>query len=262
MNDAGHDGSVHLRIDAGIARVVFDRPAARNAMTWSMYEQLGSICERLGREPGVRVACLRGAGGAAFVAGTDIEQFKSFGDGQAGVEYEQRIDAAMALLEALPMPTVAVIEGWAVGGGLAIATACDIRIATPSARLGVPIAKTLGNCLSMANLARLIAAFGRSRVQRMLIGAEILTAEEALACGYLAQVVAADAIDAAAGALCQRLASLAPVTQAVTKEALRRLLLHDLPDGQDLILRCYGSDDFREGVRAFSDKRAPAWRGR
>lgn len=262
MNEAGQDGSVRLSIDAGIARVVFDRPAARNAMTWSMYEQLGSICERLGREPGARVVCLRGAGGAAFVAGTDIEQFKSFGDGRAGVEYEQRIDAAMALLEALPMPTVAVIEGWAVGGGLAIATACDIRIATPSARLGVPIAKTLGNCLSMANLARLIAAFGRPRVQRMLIGAEILTAEEALACGYLAQVVAADAIDAAAGALCQRLASLAPVTQAVTKEALRRLLLQDLPDGQDLILRCYGSDDFREGVRAFSDKRAPAWRGR
>lgn len=262
MSEGSSDGSVRLSIDAGIARVVFDRAAARNAMTWSMYEQLGSICERLGREPGVRVACLRGAGGAAFVAGTDIEQFKSFKDGQAGVEYERRIDAAMALLEALPMPTVAVIEGWAVGGGLAIATACDVRIATPSARLGVPIAKTLGNCLSMANLARLVAAFGRPRVQRMLIGAEILTAEEALACGYLAQVVAADAIDAAADALCQRLASLAPITQAVTKEALRRLLLQDLPDGQDLILRSYGSDDFHEGMRAFSDKRAPAWRGR
>lgn len=262
MSDGGNDGSVRLSIDAGVACVVFDRPAARNAMTWSMYEQLGSICERLGREPGVRVACLRGAGGVAFVAGTDIEQFKSFKDGQAGVEYEQRIDAAMTLLEALPMPTVAVIEGWAVGGGLAIATACDIRIATSSARFGVPIAKTLGNCLSMANLARLVAAFGRPRVQRMLIGAEILGAEEALACGYLAQVVDAEAIDTAAATVCQRLASLAPVTQAVTKEALRRLLLQDLPDAQDLILRCYGSDDFREGVRAFSEKRPPAWQGR
>jgi enoyl-CoA hydratase/carnithine racemase len=231
-------------------------------MTWAMYEQLGDICRRLASEPGVRAVCLRGAGGEAFVAGTDIEQFKQFKDGAAGVAYEQRIDECMGQLEALPMPTVAVIEGWAVGGGLAIASACDIRIATPSARLGVPIAKTLGNCLSMGNLARLVAAFGRPRVQRMLIGAEILTAEEGLGCGYLAQLVAAEGIDAAAASLCQRLASLAPVTQAVSKEALRRLMLQNLPDVQDLIRRTYGSEDFREGVSAFTEKRSPAWRGR
>jgi enoyl-CoA hydratase/carnithine racemase len=227
-----------------------------------MYEQLAAICEQLGNELNVRVVCLRGAGGEAFVAGTDIEQFKAFKDGPDGLAYEGRIDEGVARLEALPMPTVAVIEGWAVGGGLAIATACDIRIATPSARLGVPTAKTLGNCLSIANLARLVAAFGKPRVQRMLIGAEILTAEEALACGYLAQLVAADSIDAAAGDLCRRLASLAPVTQAVTKEALRRLLVQHLPDAQDLILRSYGSEDFREGVQAFSEKRSPRWQGR
>jgi enoyl-CoA hydratase len=262
MNDDGNEGSVRLIIDGNVASVVFDRPAARNAMTWTMYEQLGEICELLRQEPEVRVVCLRGAGGAAFVAGTDIEQFKAFKDGEDGVAYEQRIDAAIARLEALPMATVAVIEGWAVGGGLAIATACDIRIGTPTARLGVPIARTLGNCLSIANLARLVAAFGRPRVQRMLIDAEILTAEEALACGYLAQIVDADAIDAATSNLCERLASLAPVTQAVTKEALSRLLLANLPDARDLILRSYGSDDFREGVKAFSEKRSPQWRGR
>ena len=256
------EGATRLTIEGGVASVVFDRPAARNAMTWAMYRQLGAICDRLATESGVRVVCFRGAGGEAFVAGTDIEQFKEFKDGAAGVAYEQRIDECMARLDALPMPTVAVIEGWAVGGGLAIATACDIRIATPTARLGVPIAKTLGNCLSMANLARLVAAFGRPRVQRMLIGAEILKAEEALACGYLAEVVPAETIDAAAATLCQRLASLAPVTQAVSKEGLRRLMLQNLPDAQDLILRSYGSDDFREGVNAFSDKRTPVWRGR
>jgi enoyl-CoA hydratase/carnithine racemase len=261
MSEAGNEGCVRLIIEENIALVVFDRPAARNAMTWTMYEQLGDICELLGQDPAVRVVCLRGAGGQAFVAGTDIEQFKAFKDGEDGLAYEKRIDAGIARLEALPMPTVAVIEGWAVGGGLAIATACDIRIGTPTARLGVPIARTLGNCLSMANLARLVAAFGRPRTQRMLIGAEILTAEGALACGYLAQIVDVDAIDAATAILCQRLASLAPVTQAVTKEALSRLMLASLPDAQDLILRSYGSDDFREGVKAFSEKRSPVWRG-
>ena len=261
MSDEAAEGRVRLSIDAGVAAILFDRPAARNAMTWDMYEQLGGICDQLGREPDVRVVCLRGAGGKAFVAGTDIEQFRAFKDGRDGLEYERRIDEGVARLEALPMPTVAVVEGWAVGGGLAIATACDIRIATPSARFGVPIARTLGNCLSMANLARLVAAFGRPRVQRMLIGAEILTAEEALACGYLAQLVPAEAIDVEVQRLCQHLASLAPVTQAVTKEALRRLLLQDLPDAQDLILRSYGSEDFREGVSAFSGKRNPVWRG-
>ena len=256
------DGAVRLTIDGAIASIVFDRPEARNAMTWAMYQQLGAICEQLRADTNVRVACLRGAGGQAFVAGTDIEQFKAFKSGDDGLAYERGIDVGIERLESLPMPTVAVIEGWAVGGGLAIATACDIRMATPGARFGVPIARTLGNCLSAANLARLVAAFGRARVQRMLIGAEILTADEALACGYLAQQVAPDAIDAAAKGLCERLAALAPVTQAVSKEALRRLLLRELPDVQDLIRRTYGSEDFREGVAAFSEKRSPVWRGR
>lgn len=262
MNATTAEGAVHLQIADGVASVVFDRPQARNAMTWGMYQALSAICDRLRSEPGVRVVSFRGAGGEAFVAGTDIVQFQAFQGGQDGVDYEARIDDAMAKLEALPMPTVAVIEGWAVGGGLAIASACDIRIGTPSARLGVPIARTLGNCLSITNLARLVAAFGRPRVQRMLIGAEILQADEAKACGFLAEVVDADALNAAAARLCARLAGLAPVTQAVTKETLQRLLVNQLPDVQDLIRRCYGSEDFQEGVRAFTQKRSPAWQGR
>ena len=255
------EGAVHLSIEAGVAAVVFNRPQARNAMTWAMYLQLGSICERLQTARDVRVVTFRGAGGNAFVAGTDIEQFKAFSNGDDGVEYERKIDLGISLIESLPMPTLAVIDGWTVGGGLAIATACDFRIATPASRFGVPIAKTLGNCLSIANLARLEAVFGLQRVRRMLLLAEILDADEALACGFLEQLCEPAELDVAATRLCGRLAALAPVTQGVTKESLRRLRTSDLPAGEDLIRCCYGSADFHEGVDAFVGKRSPVWRG-
>jgi len=255
------DGAVHLTISAGVASVVFDRAQARNAMTWAMYGQLGRICEALQTDRTVRVVTFEGAGGEAFVAGTDIEQFQAFESGEDGVAYERTIDRGIGLIESLPMPTVAVISGWTIGGGLAIATACDFRIATRASRFGVPIARTLGNCLSMANLARLSAVWGTQRVKRMLLLAELLSADEALACGFLGQMCEPAELGAAAARLCERLASLAPVTQSVTKEGLRRLLVDGLPDGDDLIRRCYGSRDFHEGVEAFVAKRSPVWTG-
>jgi enoyl-CoA hydratase len=258
MSESGH---VHLPIEAGVASVLFDRPQARNAMTWAMYEQLMAICRQLQTNASVRVVTLRGAGGEAFIAGTDIAQFHAFKTGEDGVAYERQIDACLVLLESLPMPTVAVVEGWAVGGGLAIATGCDFRIATSTARFGVPIARTLGNCLSVANLARLTAAFGAQRVKRMLLLAEILEAQEALACGFVHEVCAPSEIDAASRRLAERLIALAPVTQSVAKEGLRRLTAHHLPDGEDLIRRSYGSADFHEGVSAFVAKRNPVWKG-
>lgn len=255
------DGTVDLGVEGGVASVTFNRPEARNAMTWAMYEQLQAICEQLRADASVRVVRFQGAGGEAFVAGTDIAQFQAFTTGDDGVDYERRIDAAIALLESLPMPAVAVVQGWCVGGGLAIATACDFRIATPAAKFGVPIARTLGNCLSIANVARLVAAFGRPRVQRLLMLADLIAADEARACGYLLDVVPAEEIEAAAQQLCARLAGMAPVTQQVGKQTLLRLLRQELPEAEDLIRRCYGSDDFREGVQAFVAKRAPRWRG-
>ena len=255
------EGVVHLSVQAGIASVVFDRPQARNAMTWAMYERLGNICHQLQTDKTVRVVTFRGAGGEAFVAGTAIEQFKAFQSGDDGVAYERQIDHCIGLLEALPMPTVALIEGWAIGGGLAIATTCDFRLATSASRFGIPIARTLGNCLSITNMARLVAVFGAPRVKRMLMLADILNAEEALACGFLSQICEPAELDAAAARLCERLTALAPVTQAVAKEGLRRLVAHDLPQGEDLIRRCYGSSDFREGVDAFVAKRSPVWKG-
>jgi enoyl-CoA hydratase len=256
-----NEGIVRLEVDGALATVTFDRPQERNAMTWAMYQQLGEICARLARDRSLRAVLFLGEGGKAFVAGTDIAQFAEFEGGEAGVEYERRIDACMAGLEALPMPTIALLDGWTVGGGLAIATGCDFRLSTPDAKLGVPIARTLGNCLSMANLARLTAAFGSQRVKRMLLLAEIIGADEALACGYLHAVVDAAQLRAEGVALAQRLAALAPVTQRVVKEGLSRLELRGLPDADDLIRQAYGSSDFREGVQAFTAKRPPVWTG-
>ena len=256
------DGQVHLSLEGGVASVVFDRPTARNAMTWAMYQQLGRICDQLQADAAVRVVTFRGAGGQAFVAGTDIEQFTAFQSGDDGVAYEKEIDQCIHKLESLPMPTLAVIEGWTIGGGLAIATACDFRIATPGSRFGVPIAKTLGNCLSVANLARLVAVWGVPRVKRMLMLADIMDAGEALACGFLLQRCEPSEIDTARAGLCDRLAALAPVTQRVSKEGLRRLVVHSLPADEDLLRLCYGSTDFHEGVQAFVTKKSPAWTGR
>jgi enoyl-CoA hydratase/carnithine racemase len=257
-----NQGQVHLQVEGAIASVTFDRPEARNAMTWAMYERLRAICEQLREDRSVRAVRFQGAGGEAFVAGTDIAQFQDFRSAEQGVRYEEQIDATTQLLAGLPMATVAVVQGWCIGGGLALASNCDFRIATPGSRFGVPIARTLGNCLSIANVAGLVAAFGRPRVQRLLLLADVIGAEEAKACGYVLDVVEPESIEAAAQKLCAKLASLAPVTQQVSKEALARLLRHNLPDGEDLIRRTYGSEDFREGVQAFVAKRPPVWNGR
>lgn len=256
------DGETRLQRDGAVARVTFNRPAARNAMTWRMYEQLGAICAELKDDPGIRVVVFRGAGGQAFVAGTDIAQFQAFRTGEDGIAYEAGMEQVLGAIEALPMPTLAVIEGFAVGGGLAIAACCDLRVATPGARFGVPIARTLGNCLSVANYARLVAGVGAARAKRILLLAENLTAEEALAAGFLAAIVETAELDRHVDDICVRLASHAPITMRVSKEAIRRLLHASLPDGDDLVRACYGSEDFRIGVRAFVDKKKPEWTGK
>jgi enoyl-CoA hydratase/carnithine racemase len=182
-----------------------------------MYEELSDSLARIEADPTIRVAVLRGAGGKAFVAGTDIEQFVGF-SGDDGVAYEAKIDTYVAALKRVRVPMIAVVEGLAVGGGLAIANACDLRIAAAGARFGVPIARTLGNCLSSANLRRLTATLGLSSVKRMLLLADMPTAESLEPLGYLAAIASPETLDATVAQICQRLLGHAPVTMRVTRE--------------------------------------------
>jgi enoyl-CoA hydratase/carnithine racemase len=254
-------GQVDYEVRDGIAFVTFNRPEARNAMTWAMYDGLAHACDAIVSDDTVRVALLRGAGGS-FVAGTDIQQFTQFKGGEDGIAYEKRIEAAVGQIESVMKPMVAVIEGFATGGGLIIAASCDFRLATPDARFGVPIARTLGNCISVGNVARLMAHFGTARAKRMLMLAEMIEAEEARTCGFVEAVHPASEIGAKAEAMCRRLIGHAPITMRAAKEAMRRITLAQLPDGSDLIRACYGSADFKEGVDAFLAKRKPDWQGR
>ena len=255
-------GTVGFSRDGQVAHITFSRPESRNAMTWSMYQRFGEILDELARADGVRVVVLRGEGGKAFIAGTDISQFLEFKTVDEGVAYEEVIEGLIGRLEALPIPTVAVVEGYAVGGGLAIAAACDLRLCTPDARFGAPIARTVGNCLSMQNYARLAALIGVSRAKAMLFTASMIGAEDALNAGLVLDVVERDALDQRVGELCATLASHAPLTLRVTKEAFRRITHGHGAEGADLVRIAYESRDFQEGVAAFMEKRAPEWQGR
>ncbi|MBN8873193.1 MAG: enoyl-CoA hydratase/isomerase family protein [Rhodospirillales bacterium] len=242
----------------GIGHVVLNRPQSRNALTFAMYERLAAIAA----DPGeARALVLTGAGEKAFAAGTDISQFRAFAGAEDAIAYEAKLDRVIGTLERCRVPTIAAIAGACTGGGAGIAAACDLRIAAANARFGFPIARTLGNCLSMANIARLSALIGPARVTEMIFTARLLDAEEARAAGLVSEVLPDPAALAQrAEELARLVAGNAPLTLRATKEALRRLR-DSLPPDEDLIRLCYTSADFREGMDAFLTKRAPVWKG-
>src|SRR5581483_4571837 len=246
-----------------IALLTFNRPAARNAMTSAMYEGLYAACEHVDADERVRVLVLRGAGDKAFVAGTDISQFEAFTTAEDALGYERAIERYVGRLEAVQKPTLALIQGYCVGGGAVLAVACDLRLASPDAQFGVPVARTLGNTLSAANVARLMALLGDARTKELLFTARLLDAAEARAAGIYSEVVPAAELEARGLALAAQIAANAPLTLRSIKEAVRRVRAHGrLEEADDLILLCYLSGDFREGVRAFLEKRPPWWQGR
>jgi enoyl-CoA hydratase/carnithine racemase len=233
-------------------------------MTWEMYQALVDACERVDAESDVRVLILRGAGDKAFVAGTDISQFEHLRTDADALAYEHRIDEVLDRLERMTKVSIAQLRAVAACGGCAIALTCDLRIASPEATLGIPIARTLGNCLSATNYARLVDLMGPAVAKDLLLTGRFMHADEALARGIVTRMEPLETIDAVTQEYAERIAGHAPLTLRATKELIRRVTAaRRIAPGadHDLITQCYTSNDFREGVAAFLEKRKPKWSG-
>ena len=267
-SEVAGSASVHedllYSVEDGVARITFNRPQARNALTFAMYERLAEICSEIEHDMSIRALILTGAGDKAFASGTDISQFKAFKTPEDALGYESRIDRVLGTLETCRVPTIAAVTGACTGGGAGIATCCDLRIGSTTAKFGFPIARTLGNILSMSNFSRLVSLIGPARVKDIIFTARLVGAQEALQIGLLTEIVQEPAgVIARAETVARLVASHAPLTLRAAKEAVRRLSPRlTREEGQDLILMCYMSEDFREGMDAFLSKRPPNWKGR
>lgn len=252
--------SSNVRWDIGnsLGVLTFNRPEARNALTWDMYAALEDACDAADARDDIRVLIIRGSGGS-FAAGTDISQFEGFTSGADGIAYERRLDAILRRLEHVTVPTIAEVDGAAVGGGALLALACDLRVCSPRAKFGVPVARTLGNCLSMANAVRLVHVLGEARVRDLMLTGRLMDVDEARQLGLVTREAPSTSLEAATLALGAELCTRARSTITATRTLLQRLRATRLPSvsADDVVEACYGSDDFREGVRAFLDGRPP-----
>lgn len=257
-------GRVILDKRGSVAQLTLSRPEALNALTWQMYEQLEEHLENLEEDSSVRVLIIRGDKDKALAAGTDISQFKGF-SGEDGVNYEKRIDRVMNKLEQFSKPTIAAVNGVAVGGGMLIATTCDLRYSTSKSRFGAPMARTLGNCLSLDNYQRLVNEVGPMRTKEMLYTARLISAEEALTLGFLTDLFEEEHFFEKVLEIATKISEKAPLTIQATKRAFT--FMKNSNEGnsnqeyEKIISKVYGSKDFTEGVTAYLEKRKPVWRG-
>lgn len=247
----------------GALWVTFNRPEARNALTFGMYQALAEICQTVPSNGSVSAIVLSGAGGKAFAAGTDMSQFRAFEKPQDAINYEEQIETVLTAVERCPVPTIAAINGACTGGGASIAAVCDLRICVENLKFGFPIARTLGNCLAAKNLARLASLIGAGRLREMIFTARLMQADEALSVGLVAEVLQDEAaLMVRAAELAVLVGSMAPLTLRATKEAMRRNQAALSVNDDDLITQCYMSEDFRTGMEAFLAKQKPEWKGR
>lgn len=257
------DEQLRVEREGRVATLTFNRPEARNAMTFPMYERLHDLCEGIDEDPDIRVLVLTGAGDKAFVSGTDIRQFLDFKTREDALAYEARIGRVLRRIYGMTKPTIAAVQGDAVGGGLFMSLACDLRLAAEHARFGAPVARTLGNAPAPFSVSLFAATVGPIRAREIMLTARLVGAAEARTLGLVDHVYPGAELAAKARALAGQLAELAPLTLAAVKEATRRMLAPvALRDAEDIVLSCYLSEDFKEGARAFLEKRKPNWQGR
>jgi enoyl-CoA hydratase/carnithine racemase len=252
-------GALQLEIGGRIATVVLNRPQARNALNVAMWRDLPQLLSDLERRRDVRALVVRGAGGH-FASGADISEFDEvFADHASALAYGRLLETATGALAAFDRPVVAVIEGYCIGAGLAVALACDLRIATASARLGAPPAK-LGLIYSLADTRRLVQAVGASAAKAMLFTAELRSAPEALALGLIDEMHTVEALEAAAAARVAGLCALSPSSIRRAKATVGRVLdgaVEDTDETRGWFADAATGADFAEGLAAFRAKRAP-----
>lgn len=255
--------AVLLRREGGLATVTLNRPDKLNALNLPAWKRLGDIMEALGADATVRCVVIRGAGGKAFAAGADISEFASERATSAQAEaYDQWVNRATKSILDCPHPVVAMIEGACAGGGLELASTCDIRICGASSRFGVPINR-LGLTIAYPELKAFLALAGRAVVLEVLLEGRIMAADEAYAKGLVTRVVPDDRVEAEAYATAQRIAEGAPLVNRWHKRFIRRLE-SGVPLTRadvDENYACYDTEDFRIGVRAFLEKTKPEFKG-
>jgi enoyl-CoA hydratase/carnithine racemase len=258
-------GQVRVTREGPIAWVSFDHEARRNAITVAMWEAIPEAVRRVEGDANVRVVVMRGAGSEAFVSGADISEFEQMRTGDAGREYDAMTARAFSALQSLEKPLIALIHGFCIGGGAALALTADLRYAADDVCFALPPAR-LGLGYHTAGIQALIRAVGFPSTADLLFTARRIGAQEARRIGLVNEVFAKDLLDEKVEELAHTIAENAPLTIRSAKISLQELgrmeARRDAARITESIERCYRSDDFKEGVRAFLEKRKPRFQGR